>query len=176
MEKKGYSHEGFWGETIHYDADGNKVGESRKNGWGGYDHFDADGNKVGSSHKNFWGGVDHHNANGEKVGNSNQGFWGQTNHYDNRGNKIGESTRNFSGGQNHYESQNESTIHSNYTKNRPTYSAESRGGSVLDTLLLLLSMAGFILFILGALLRWEDVLWYFLIFIVSFVLFVIRNK
>lgn len=44
MEKKGCSRKGFFGETIHYDADGNKVGESRKNFSGGYDHFDSNGN------------------------------------------------------------------------------------------------------------------------------------
>ena len=40
MTKNGYSRKGFWGETIHYDKDGNKIGESRKNFWGGYNHYE----------------------------------------------------------------------------------------------------------------------------------------
>ena len=33
MAKNGYSRKGFFGEIIHYDARGRKVGESRKNFW-----------------------------------------------------------------------------------------------------------------------------------------------
>lgn len=39
MEKKGYSRKGFFGETIHYDANGNKIGESRKNFWRGTERY-----------------------------------------------------------------------------------------------------------------------------------------
>ena len=42
MEKKGYSRKGFFGETIHYDANGNKVGESRKNYWGDIVRYNID--------------------------------------------------------------------------------------------------------------------------------------
>ena len=70
MNKNGYSRKGFFGETIHYDANGRKIGESRPNFWGGMDHYDTAGNKVGSSQR---------------------GFWGEINHYDNEGNKTGES-------------------------------------------------------------------------------------
>ena len=34
MKKKGYSQQGFFGETVHYDANGNKIGESTRNFWG----------------------------------------------------------------------------------------------------------------------------------------------
>lgn len=39
MERKGYSRNGFMGQTIHYDANGNKIGESVKNFWGGQNHY-----------------------------------------------------------------------------------------------------------------------------------------
>lgn len=101
MSKDGYSIKGFFGETIHYDSNGNKIGESRPNFWGGVDHFDANGNKTGHSEKSFFGGMNHYDNNDNKTGHSQQGFWGQTNHYDNHGNKTGESTRDFLGGS-HY--------------------------------------------------------------------------
>ena len=197
MEKKGYSREGFWGETIHYDADGNKVGESRKNFAGGYDHYDANGNKVGSSHQNFWGGVNHYDTNGEKSGSSYQGFWGQTNHFDAEGEKVGESTQNFWGGRNHYgmntEHPDESgvNVNSGATSNTPkpptgesTYTSSNTQHSHskkhtsngFDELLATVAVAGFILFILGALLRWENILLYLVVFLVSLVWFIIRNK
>ena len=68
MAKKGYSLKGFFGETIHYDANGKKIGESRKNFWGGYDHFDVNGKKTGSSRETFFGGVNHFDNNGNKTG------------------------------------------------------------------------------------------------------------
>ena len=47
MAKDGYSRKGFFGETIHYDKNGKKIGESRPSFWGGVDHFDASGKKTG---------------------------------------------------------------------------------------------------------------------------------
>lgn len=32
MSKQRYSRQGFWGEIIHYDANGNKVGEGCSDG------------------------------------------------------------------------------------------------------------------------------------------------
>lgn len=101
-KRGGYSHKGFFGEVIHYDANGKKIGESRKNFWGGYDHFDANGKKTGTSQKAFLGGMNHYDNSGKSTGHSQRGFWGQTNHYDNTGHKVGESTRNFFGGTNYY--------------------------------------------------------------------------
>lgn len=185
MEKKGHSRKGFFGETIHYDADGNRVGESRKNFAGGYDHFDSNGNKIGSSHKNFVGGVNHYDADGENCGSSNRGFWGQTNHYDAQGNKFGESNRNFTGGQNHYRTNNDGSNQFGQNVDIQTHNEESPTGqnrtsrrtvNGFDELLATVAVAGFILFILGALLCWEDILLYLVIFIVSLIWFIIRNK
>ena len=185
MEQKGHSHKGFFGETIHYDADGNRIGESRRNFTGGYDHFDSNGNKVGSSHKNFVGGVNHYDADGEKCGSSSRGFWGQTNHYDTQGNKLGESTRNFTGGQNHYSTNSarnnlfeqnvEVRTHDKNTPAKHNHTSRHTTNG-FDELLATVAAAGFILFILGALLRWEDILFYLVVFIVSLIWFIIRNK
>ena len=183
MEKKGHSRRGFFGETIHHDADGNKIGESRRNFLGGYSHFDADGNKVGSTHRNSMGGVNHYNADGEKTGSSYRGFCGQTNHFDNDGNKVGESVRNFTEGQNHYSTKDHpadysNTNGSNVPQNGPKMNnpTKIRRANAFTELLILTAFAGFILFVLGLLLRWEDTLFYLLLCIVSFVWFVHRVK
>ena len=42
MQKKGYSRKSFFVETIHYDANGNKIGESVRNFWGGQNHYGLD--------------------------------------------------------------------------------------------------------------------------------------
>ena len=68
MAKKAYSRKGFFGETIHYDANGKKIGESRKNFWGGYDHYDVSGKKTGTSREGFFGGMNHYDNNGNKTG------------------------------------------------------------------------------------------------------------
>jgi hypothetical protein len=184
VEKKGHSRKGFFGETIHYDANGNRIGESRRNFTGGYDHFDSNGNKVGSSHKNFVGGVNHYDADGEKSGSS-RGFWGQTNHYDTQGSKVGESTRNFTGGQNHYSTNNkgnnlfeQNALVKAHNENIPTKSNQTSRHTAngFEELLATVAVAGLTLFILGALLRWEDILLYFVVFIVSLIWFIIRNK
>lgn len=102
MYKKGYSRKGFFGETIHYDSNGNKIGESRPNFWGGTDHYDTHGNKTGHSERSVFGGVNHYDNNGNKTGYSNKGFGGQTNHYNTNGEKIGESSRGLLGTSNYY--------------------------------------------------------------------------
>jgi hypothetical protein len=102
MGKDGYSRKGYFGETIHYDKKGRKIGESRPNFLGGVDHFDASGKKTGHSQKDFLGNVNHYDKNGHKTGYSRQGFLGQTNHYDNKGRKIGESApTSWDGSQQH---------------------------------------------------------------------------
>ena len=61
--------------------------------------------------------------------------------------------------------------------NKPHYNySNSTSSNWFDELLATIALAGFILFILGGLLRWDDVLWYFLIFIVSLIWVIIRNK
>ena len=54
--------------------------------------------------------------------------------------------------------------------------SNSSSGSGFDELLALVAAACFILFILGSLLRWDDVLWYFVIFVASLIWFIVRNK
>ena len=64
----------------------------------------------------------------------------------------------------------------NYNR-KPRYNfSNSSSGNGFDELLATIAVAGFILFILGVLLRWDDVVWYFLIFIVSLIWFIVRNK
>ena len=75
MPKKVRSVKNFWGETVHYDEHGKKIGVSRPNFWGGTNHYDASGDKVGESHKNFWGGETHRDTHGNKVGESHGNFW-----------------------------------------------------------------------------------------------------
>ena len=41
MAKDGYSRKGFFGETIHYNANGQKVGESTPNFWGGSNYHSS---------------------------------------------------------------------------------------------------------------------------------------
>ena len=38
MGKDGYSRKGWFGDIIHYDSKGNKVGESRPGVFGGYNN------------------------------------------------------------------------------------------------------------------------------------------
>lgn len=49
MAKNGYSRRGFFGETIHYDANGNKIGESIKNFWGGTNYYSSGSSGGGRS-------------------------------------------------------------------------------------------------------------------------------
>lgn len=62
MAKNGYSRKGFFGETIHYDANGKKVGESRKNFWGGTNHYGS-----GSSSNRHSAFADDHDAIQDEV-------------------------------------------------------------------------------------------------------------
>lgn len=98
MAKEGYSRKGFFGETIHYDANGRKIGESRPNLSGGFDHFDANGNKTGYSQRGLSGGMNHYDTQGNQTGYSQRGLFGETNHYDKYGHQTGESRRSFWGG------------------------------------------------------------------------------
>ena len=47
MGKDGYSREGFFGEIIHYDNKGHKIGESWPSFFGGgYNNYDNKGHKI----------------------------------------------------------------------------------------------------------------------------------
>ena len=55
MGKDGYSREGFFGEIIHYDSKGHKIGESRPSFFGGYNNYDNKGHKIGETRPGFFG-------------------------------------------------------------------------------------------------------------------------
>ncbi len=103
MGKDGYSRKGFWGQDIHYDKYGNKVGESWRNFWGEKTHYDNNGNVIGSSTPKFSGGYEHYDNSGRNIGSSEPNFWGGKNHYDSSGRKTGSSIPNFWNGLDHYD-------------------------------------------------------------------------
>ena len=61
MAKNGYSRKGFFGETIHYDTNGKKVGESTRSFWGGTNHY---GSGSSSGRSSFY---DDHDAIQDEV-------------------------------------------------------------------------------------------------------------
>ena len=63
-----------------------------------------------------------------------------------------------------------------YNRKPQHTSSNSSIGNGFDELLATISIACLILFILGTLLRWDDTLWYFVVFIVSLVWSIVRNK
>ena len=82
--------------TIHYDEDGNKVGESWVSASGGQvTHYDADGNKTGVSFKSPGGHMTHYDGDGNKTGHSQITYPGQVKHYDTDYNQTGESNQGF---------------------------------------------------------------------------------
>ena len=91
------SHKGFWGQTIHYDKNGNKTGETWRNATGGRTHYDAHGNVTGKSYKNFWGGMTHYDTNMNPIGKSYRNWYDGTTHYDNEMNEIGRTHRSVTG-------------------------------------------------------------------------------
>lgn len=74
MAKKVRSVKNIFGETVHYDEHGKKIGESRTNFWGGTTHYDARGHKVAETTSNFWGGKTTRDTRGHKIGESNRNF------------------------------------------------------------------------------------------------------
>lgn len=80
--------------TVHYDEDGNKVGESWVSASGGQvTHYDADGNKTGVSYKSPAGHMTHYDSGGDMTGHSRITYPGQVKHYDNDYNQTGESNQ-----------------------------------------------------------------------------------
>ena len=74
MGKDGYSREGFFGEIIHYDSKGHKIGETRP-GFFGYNTYDNHGHKTGSSSPGLFG-TNHYDSSGHRTGTSMPGFIG----------------------------------------------------------------------------------------------------
>ena len=95
MGKDGYSREGFFGEIIHYDSKGHKIGESRPSFFGGYNNYDSKGNKIGETRPGFFGYNTYDNK-GHKTGSASPCFLG-TNHYDSSGHRTGTSMQGFLG-------------------------------------------------------------------------------
>ncbi len=91
-----YSREGFFGEIIHYDAKGNKIGESRPSLFGGYTDYDAKGNKIGRSEENILTpGYTHYDNHGNKTGTSDESSFGGYTHRDADGHVVGHSDRSI---------------------------------------------------------------------------------
>ena len=92
----GYSRMDIFGDIIHYDEHGNKIGESRENFFGGYTNYDAKGNKIGSSEETFLGdGYVHYDTHGNKIGTSYESVFGGYKNYDNRGHYTGSTDRSI---------------------------------------------------------------------------------
>jgi hypothetical protein len=96
MGKDGYSREGFFGEIIHYDSKGHKIGESWPSFFGGgYNNYDSKGHKTGETRPGFFG-YNTYDNHGHKTGSSSLGLFG-TNHYDSSGHRTGTSMPGFIG-------------------------------------------------------------------------------
>ena len=96
MGKDGYSREGFFGEIIHYDSKGHKIGESWPSFFGGgYNNYDNKGNKTGETRPGFFG-YNTYDNHGHKTGSSSPGLFG-TNHYDSSGHRTGTTVPSFIG-------------------------------------------------------------------------------
>lgn len=107
MRKKGYSYRGFWGQTKHFDNNGNLRGESYRNFWGGRTHRDPNFNVTGYSYRNFWGGYTRYDKDMNKIGYSFRNFWGGIDYFDEDMNRTGSSYRNLWGGSNYYDRRDE---------------------------------------------------------------------
>ena len=88
MSRKITTIEGLFGEKLHYDENGNKVGESWPGLFGGsYDHYDENGKYAGYSDPGIISDYNHYDAGNHRVGSSQRGVFGGYNHYDNDGYK-----------------------------------------------------------------------------------------
>lgn len=91
MSQKVYSVPGLFGNTLHYDESGNKVGESWPGLFGGsQEHYDANGNHIGSSHVGLFSEQVYYGENGY-AGRSDLGLFGERNHYNKDGDFIGDT-------------------------------------------------------------------------------------
>ncbi len=95
-DKGGYSREGLFGDIIHYDSEGHKIGESRPGFLGGYTNYDAKGHKIGSSEEQIFGvGYNHYDNSGHKIGSSSESFFGGYDNYDAAGRRTGHTERSI---------------------------------------------------------------------------------
>ncbi len=93
----GFSRQGLFGNIIHYDAKGHKIGESRPSFFGGYTDYDAKGRKIGRSEENLFSpGYTHYDVHGKKIGSSDENlFGGGYTHRDASGKATGHSGRSI---------------------------------------------------------------------------------
>ncbi len=82
MKKKITSVPGLFGEIIHYDENGERIGESRPGLLdGSMIHYDADGNPVGRSDPGLFSDLVHRDGDGSVTGESIRGVFGTLEHY-----------------------------------------------------------------------------------------------
>ena len=105
MAKKVRSVKNFWGETVHYDEHGKKVGRSEPGLFGGYTNYDANGKKIGHSDPGLFGGYNHYDNNGHKTGHSDPSLFGGYHHRDSSGKSTGSSDPGMFGSYHHSDSQ-----------------------------------------------------------------------
>lgn len=85
-------------KTVHYDENGNKVGESWRSASGGkVTHYDANGNKTGVSYGNQHGRMTHYDSDGNRTGASYGNSSGRIRHYDNNWSQTSETNPSFWG-------------------------------------------------------------------------------
>ena len=84
--------------------------------------------------------------------------------------------RTNSDGSKSYVHESEVKGHDTERKNQSSSSSGASTGSWLDELLATVAFAGLALFILGLILRWDEALWYLVLFVISLVLILVRNK
>ncbi|MGN1338319.1 MAG: CFI-box-CTERM domain-containing protein [Candidatus Coprovivens sp.] len=77
MGNKGRSEKGLFGEYIHYDEKGNKVGKSIPGLFGEYINYDNKGNKIGKSIPGLFGDYINYDNKGNKVSRSEKGLFGE---------------------------------------------------------------------------------------------------
>ena len=88
--------QGLFGQTIHYDENGNKVGESWPGLFGGENHYDQDGTFIGSSERGLIADRVHYDADHQRIGETYTGLFGSKEHYGQDG-KIGSSWDGLTG-------------------------------------------------------------------------------
>ena len=87
MHKHYTTIDGFFGQKIHYDENGNYAGES----WpglfeGSYEHYNADGQYAGYSDRGIFAEQVHHRFDGQYLGETWEGITpGHKIHYDANG-------------------------------------------------------------------------------------------
>lgn len=122
--KLGYSLKGFWGETRHFDRNGEQTGYTIKGFWGQRKRYDMSGNLVSVTWKNFWGGYNTYDASGNLKKHSRKNFGGGYSTYDLKGNKTSESYKNFWEGTTHFEPTETNVSSITTAKKKPFFAVE----------------------------------------------------